>query len=226
MKVNKILATTISSVSLALAWDVQKNRCDHFKLDLCLKSFQWCDTRHGGCSLPEGAYPDKPASTKDIIPLLDPDMNYTLQWQTSELEVPVTISWVIGEGIGWETNVTGKTELIFNPREILNSFPTPQYPKNSSADAWHAIYYPSGIGLSQAGQQSDASQPFTIGQGLYKKYLKQQRENEYNRWKKGVGLGVGLGVPVLLILTALVTWLTTKRMMRKSEPKQIEMTPR
>ncbi|KAI1266919.1 hypothetical protein F5Y18DRAFT_425475 [Xylariaceae sp. FL1019] len=228
MKINNILATILSSASLTLAWDVQKNYCDYFKLDLCLKSFRWCDTRHGGCSLPEGAYPDKPASTKDIIPLLDPDLNYTLEWQTSQPDVPVTVQWLLGAsgmGLSWETNVTGKTELVFSPSEILNSFPTPAFPNTTYSEAWHASNWESYIGIYQAGQESDGSQPFYIGQGQFKKILDQQRENQYNRWKKGVGLGVGLGVPVLLLITALATWFTTKRKMSKSEPKQIEMTP-
>ncbi|KAI8624350.1 hypothetical protein F5Y19DRAFT_480729 [Xylariaceae sp. FL1651] len=212
MKINKYLAIIIFSLSIALAWNVEKNYCEYFQLDPCLTSFQWCDIRHGGCSLPPGAYPDKPASSMDIWPLLDPYMNYTIQWQTSKHSVPVTIRWDLHTGPRWETNVSRDTKIIFNPSEVLNAFPTTTSPTNSSAEAWYAASNePTTIQLIQAGKDGDVSQPFFIGLGAYKMFLQQQQENEYNRWKEGVGLGVGLGVPVLLTLTGLVTWFTAKR---------------
>lgn len=32
-----------------------------------------------------------------------------------------------------------------------------------------------------------------------------------NRWRRGVGLGVGIGVPILMGLTALATYMATKK---------------
>ncbi|RWA10135.1 hypothetical protein EKO27_g4983 [Xylaria grammica] len=121
------------------------------------------------------------------------------------------------------TDVTG-TEFIFNPNDILNSFPTQQWPNVSRGDAWYAASQSplNIIRISRANEVQNDSHPvgdysrqFTVQPGLIKNYIDTQREigynKEHNKWKLGVGLGVGLGVPFLIATTASITWLACKR---------------
>ncbi|GAW11491.1 hypothetical protein ANO14919_008370 [Xylariales sp. No.14919] len=123
-------------------------------------------------------------------------------------------------------NITG-TEFIFNPNDILDSFPTQQWPNISRGDAWYAASQSplNIIRISRANEVQNDSHPvgdysrqFTVQPGLIKNYIDTQREigynKEYNKWKLGVGLGVGLGVPFLIAITASTTWLVCKRTMK------------
>ncbi|KAI1119682.1 hypothetical protein F5Y10DRAFT_292579 [Nemania abortiva] len=211
-------------------------RCE-FHPDLCLLSFVWCDG-NGHCSLPPGAYPRNASSSNTGYPLLLSDTNYTIRWQAknqSLTDVPVQLTWLIDDhsNLHWETNVTG-TEFIFNPGEILNSFPTPRSPSTSIGDAWYAAsQFPSVISIFRAdvnpsrvdGLLGDRSQEFIVQSYQTEEYLSTQVQLEYNKWKFGVGLGVGLGVPFLLALAVLATWLVCKKTMTKSVGKRAEATP-
>ncbi|KAI0968744.1 hypothetical protein F4678DRAFT_481937 [Xylaria arbuscula] len=224
MKGNQLVATAIFSTSLASGRNVAK-RCEKYSLDPCLLSFIWCDDTHsgGGCSLPSTAYPDKVGST-DLMPLLDPDVNYTIQWQTSQPSNPVTLLW----SVGWQINVTGE-EFIFNPAAILDSFPTELSPNTSSAQAWVNAGYQTSISLRRNYSSffsDDSTQTFYVSPSeIFDMFLHTQRDLEYNKWEKGVGLGVGIGVPVLLIITGLATWYLCKRRMTKFEHKPVDMAP-
>ncbi|KAI0451271.1 hypothetical protein F5B21DRAFT_487810 [Xylaria acuta] len=225
MKASNILATALLAASTASGWDLSK-RCENYP-DLCLLSFIWCDY-NGHCSLPSEVYPREITSNTEY-PLILSDTNYTIQWQAKrQSDVPVRLKWSFGH-LAWETNVTG-TEFIFNPGDILNSFPTQQQPNASVADAWYAAsQFPSNIisisraNMNKSSGEGDYSQQFMVQPGSMKEYLGTQIAIEYNKWKLGVGIGVGLGVPFLLAVTALITWLVCKKTMKKPEKKQVEM---
>ncbi|KAK7985785.1 hypothetical protein PG996_004975 [Apiospora saccharicola] len=59
------------------------------------------------------------------------------------------------------------------------------------------------------------SSRFIVTPSLTGRFLDAQRDighgEEYKKWRLGVGIGVGLGVPILMVATALGTWILGKR---------------
>ncbi|KAI0102735.1 hypothetical protein GGR51DRAFT_278010 [Nemania sp. FL0031] len=226
MKTFHIISTTLFLASTVLGWDLSK-RCEDYP-DLCLLSFIWCD-HMGHCSLPPNTYPKEITSNTEY-PLILSHTNYTIRWQAkSQTDVPVRLRWRMDD-IVWETNVTGP-EFVFNADAIISSFPTPQSPNVSVADAWFAASRsPSNIisigradlNASHANSTADASQQFIVQSSWMEEYLATQVQIEYNRWKFGVGLGVGLGVPFLLIIAVLTIWFVCKKTMKRPDRKHVE----
>ncbi|KAJ8132604.1 hypothetical protein O1611_g1018 [Lasiodiplodia mahajangana] len=229
MKAFRILGAALLIASTVSGWDVSK-RCEDYP-DLCLLSFIWCDYK-GHCSLPPNTYP-KDITSNTEYPLILSHTNYTIRWQAkNQTNVPIRLRWRL-DNLIWETNVTG-TEFIFNADAILSSFPTPQSPDASVADAWFsASRSPSNIisigradrNASTAESIADSSQQFIVQSLWMEDYLATQVKIEYSKWKFGVGLGVGLGVPFLLAITVLITWLVCKKTMKRPGEKHVETTP-
>ncbi|KAJ3579471.1 hypothetical protein NPX13_g1099 [Xylaria arbuscula] len=229
-----LLATVLLLVPTVLGLDLEK-RCEE-KEDLCLLSFVWCNWRDNSrdCSLPDDTYPRSTTNNVEY-PIILADTNYTIKWKSTKgKDGPVTFKWGM-ENLTWETAVTG-TKFRFNPSEIISSFPTDKYPNASPADAWYgSTRFPMNIititraevnqseGVTES---SDFSDQFLVQSGIAIEYLETQRKLEYNKWKLRVGLSVGLGVPVLLIITALTTWLLCKARMQKLVQKPMELNTR
>ncbi|KAI1752451.1 hypothetical protein F4782DRAFT_116450 [Xylaria castorea] len=215
------LSTAALLVSTALAWNISKRECPSD--DLCLQSFLWCPPDPGeSCSFPPGAYPMRPPPSRAVnAALLLSNTTYTIAWKKSpQIDDPITLVWSLGSNIFWETS----TEFVLEAGKILDSFPTPQQPNVSSAEAWYAatrapsntitISLPSRTS-NRGSYPSDFSQQFIVQSSWMEKYLSTQatitQEEAYNMWKLGVGIGVGIGVPLLLFLTALVTRIVVKK---------------
>ncbi|KAK7956557.1 uncharacterized protein PG986_005779 [Apiospora aurea] len=68
----------------------------------------------------------------------------------------------------------------------------------------------------------DMSSQFIVASYWTKDFLDAQNrighEDEYNKWRLGVGIGVGLGSPILMAVTAMATWVAAKEMgMKRGE---------
>ncbi|KAI1332930.1 hypothetical protein F5Y16DRAFT_394240 [Xylariaceae sp. FL0255] len=218
MKFHHFPSTAILFTSVVSAFSLS-DHCNN-QPDICLQSFLWCYTSHGGCTFQPGVYPASLTTPKDP-PLVRADQNYTINWlakNTSDTR-PFTFKYNFGN-ISWETNLT-ETSFNFNPWEILSSFPTEAFPNVTTGDAYYEAvrFGENTLVISRAGagpdftvldsdgvyvNLADTSMEFTVGvAGDPSAWLNTQRAIEYNKWKKGVGIGVGIGVPVLLTAMAL-----------------------
>ncbi|KAI1379885.1 hypothetical protein F4677DRAFT_407911 [Hypoxylon crocopeplum] len=241
----------ILSVSVALfmstviGWDPSQRDCSG--APLCLTSFKWCDPNGAGCYFPNGAYSSSATPRQSVYALLVESRNFTISWKLDikNKDTPVRVRWALAANSTWETNTTD-SQIIFNPRDILSSFPLPSAPNLSAAEAeYNAIKDVSNtISISQPGIQNeeessssatnapfDVSDQFVVATGI-EAFLKAQNElghrDEYGKWRLGVGIGVGLGAPILMIVTVLITGIVVRKRMAKSpvaHNKPIEMSP-
>lgn len=128
---------------------------------------------------------------------------------------------------------TTDSQIIFNPYVILNSFPLSSVPNLSVAEAEYHAKKDVGnvISISQPdlkeedepdfplNQPYDSTDQFIVGSSWTERFLETENSvghsDEYNKWKLGVGIGAGLGIPILMVGTALVTWMILRKRMVK-----------
>ncbi|RYP84829.1 hypothetical protein DL769_001092 [Monosporascus sp. CRB-8-3] len=235
-------------VSTVIGWDPSQRDCSD--APLCLTSFKWCDSRGSeGCYFPDGVYSVSVNPVHVIYALLVEDKNYTVSWKidSRNKDIPVRVQWAFTRNDIWETS-TRDSQIIFNPREILNSFPL--HPAQSNPSRAEAEYIAikdmrNVITISQPDLRKEGESPnpaddyprdttdqFVVATVITEDFLKAQKKirhhDEYNNWKLGVGLGAGLGAPILMAGTALGTWIVLRKgMMETPGPRNrpIEMSP-
>ncbi|KAI1124431.1 hypothetical protein F5Y10DRAFT_280194 [Nemania abortiva] len=207
---------------------------------LCLTSFKQCDDYYDeGCSEPPDAYPWMVSDNSAQLPALLGGINYTISWvfgPRGRTDVPVRIQWQMNS-IVWETNTT-ESEYIFNPGEVLGSFPTPLAPNMTRENAWFnaSQYTKNMLILSQPGAvlagkdfPMTTSQPFTVQPIIIKDYIQTQiditRKTEYNKWKLGLGIGLGIGIPFLVIATTLGVLALSKMQRGKRAGEGVDVVP-
>ncbi|KAH8647298.1 hypothetical protein BX600DRAFT_503442 [Xylariales sp. PMI_506] len=212
---------------------------NHKKDGLYLTSFQWCgsglpddDGGDRGCSFPENTYPYFNRNSGTNPAMLLSNKNYTVTWGGADPEYPVQVEWwaagddTMPATVRWTANTTADS-YIFNPQSVFASFPTELSPNISAAEASRAATgLANVIIISQPDRSdsnssssffywSDTSQQFSIQNPIVSIYIQASSDRAVDeveaRWKKGVGIAVGLGVPLLLALTALVTWTQAKK---------------
>ncbi|KAK8123148.1 hypothetical protein PG984_011818 [Apiospora sp. TS-2023a] len=226
MKIEFFAIASALLVACTLAWDGSQRDCS--EVSLCLTSFVWCDmsSRMKGCYYPEGVYPVDGHSKGSIIALVMENVDHIISWKVHPQyrEVPVHVQWVLGNNVTWEVNTTD-TQVKFNPRNILNEL-APGLPDTGNAttagasyDVFNSmlnsitIYQPQSAETD--GERVDMSSQFIVASYWTKRFLDAQNrighEEEYNKWKLGVGIAVGLGVPILVAGTAWATLAVAKK---------------
>ncbi|KAI1245017.1 hypothetical protein MGN70_011905 [Eutypa lata] len=232
---NKFLQSILVALLVppAVGWDPSQRDCSD--IPLCLTSFKWCDSKGDeGCYFPDGVYKPSLAPGNVIYALVLENRNYTISWKVypNNQDIPVRVQWPLGENATWETNTTD-SQIIFNPYVILNSFPLSSVPNLSVAEAEYHAKKDVGnvISISQPdlkeedepdfplNQPYDSTDQFIVGSSWTERFLETENSvghsDEYNKWKLGVGIGTGLGIPILMVGTALVTWMILRKRMVK-----------
>ncbi|KAK7915210.1 hypothetical protein PG985_012913 [Apiospora marii] len=227
MKIEHVAIASALFISCILAWQGPSER-DCGDASVCLTSFVWCDhSGLQGCYYPEGVYPVDGHSKATIIALVMEDVDHTISWkvQPNRRDMPVRVQWQLGKGLTWEVNTT-ETQVKFNPRNILKAI-APGLPDTGNATTARAAYnIYNSMGniitvdqpdLAKPGKRLDydMSSQFIVASYWTEKFLDAQNrighEEEYNKWKLGVGIAVGLGAPILMAGTAMATWVAAKR---------------
>ncbi|KAK8008105.1 hypothetical protein PG991_010656 [Apiospora marii] len=228
MKIELVAIASALFISCILAWDGPSER-DCGEANLCLTSFVWCaPSGREGCYYPEGVYPVDGHSKATIIALVMEDVDHIISWrvQPNRRDMPVRVQWELGKGLTWEVNTT-ETQVKFNPRNILRAL-APGLPDTGNATTARAAYnIYNSMGniitvdqpdLAKPGKRLDydMSSQFIVASYWTKDFLDAQNlighEDEYNKWKLGVGISVGLGIPILMASTAVATLVVAKRM--------------
>ncbi|KAI1186313.1 hypothetical protein F5B17DRAFT_441174 [Nemania serpens] len=218
MKPYQFAATVSLFAHSAFGVNIQQHCPDG---QICLTSFKQCDNQYEEvCSELSGSYSRTASGNPVQLPAVLGDTNYTISWvfgPRGHADIPVRIQWRM-DTIVWETDTT-ESEYIFNPGEILASFPTTLAPNMTSEHAWfNASQYSKNVLIVS---QPDAvlnmdnnnslpmaiSRQFTVQPNIIRDYVEAQielaRQTEYNKWRLGVGIGLGMGIPFLVAATTL-----------------------
>ncbi|KAI1177939.1 hypothetical protein F4777DRAFT_576492 [Nemania sp. FL0916] len=199
---------------------------------LCLTSFKQCDNDYDeGCQVPPESYPWTSSDGSGRILALLANSSYNVSWvfgPQGQKNIPVRIQWKM-TGIVWDTNTT-ESEYLFNPGNILASFPTCIAPNTTSENAWFyasqntenvlILSQPEAAGIEDKFSEI-TSQRFTVQPEFTRNYIEAQihtaRQTEYNKWRSGVSIGLGIGIPFLVIATGFVVMALSKRQRNKPQ---------
>ncbi|RYP64459.1 hypothetical protein DL769_006652 [Monosporascus sp. CRB-8-3] len=89
---------------------------------------------------------------------------------------------------------------------------------------------PNPTGDDEGDYPRDVTDGFTVRTHWVAGYLNTHaslaREGEHHKWTPGVGIAVGLSVPLLMVVTALVTWMVVGESRRAYADKPIDKSTR